>query len=152
MLWVLNPLNAVLQLALIRSISLLSLLDMTNCYRIAIGDICSLAHSCRISDSNFTLPVWHAGKEGKSEKTKGNDYKATSFQRVSDLLTFRLLYRGNFSSYISNSKTFKSVSVSVIKSIPPKSGENGRKMDCGLTRQMDGKMAEKWKNGQKTFF
>ena len=31
-----------------------------------------------------------------------------------------LIYRGNFSSYISNSKTFKSVSVSVIKSIPQK--------------------------------
>ena len=36
------------------------------------------------------------------------------------------IYRGNFSSYISNSKTFRSVSVSVIKSIPQKN--NSKKL------------------------
>ena len=44
-------------------------------------------------------------------------------------------YRGNFSSYISNSKTFKSVSVSVIKSIPQKN--NSKKLPgckCNLLK------------------
>ena len=47
----------------------------------------------------------------------------------------RETYRGNFSSYISNSKTFKSVSVSVIKSIPQKN--NSKKLPgckCNLLK------------------